>query len=83
MKKSRKVCPPTLTLTKPAQVVITYTNNSTHELLKEGFDRSPMFNGRIKSVGPRYCPSVEDKINEVPDKERHQIFVEPGRLEHG
>ena len=56
---------------------ITYTNSSTHECLEEGFDRSPMFNGRIKSVGPRYCPSIEDKITRFRDKERHQIFVEP------
>ena len=69
--------PSTPTLTKQRSCYITYTNNLTHELLKEGFDRSPMFNGRIKSVGPRYCPSVEDKINRFPEKERHQIFVEP------
>ena len=56
---------------------MTYTNPVTHDLLREGFDRSPMFNGRIKSVGPRYCPSVEDKINRFAEKERHQIFVEP------
>ena len=56
---------------------ITYTNSYTHECLEEGFDRSPMFNGRIKSVGPRYCPSIEDKITRFKDKERHQIFVEP------
>ena len=56
---------------------ITYTNSYTHECLEEGFDRSPMFNGRIKSVGPRYCPSIEDKITRFRDKERHQIFVEP------
>jgi tRNA uridine 5-carboxymethylaminomethyl modification enzyme len=56
---------------------MTYTNPTVHEYLKEGFDRSPMFNGRIKSVGPRYCPSVEDKINRFADKDRHQIFVEP------
>lgn len=56
---------------------ITYTNTTTHELLKEGFDRSPMFNGSIKSIGPRYCPSVEDKINRFADKERHQLFIEP------
>ena len=55
----------------------TYTNLKTHDLLREGFDRSPMFNGRIKSVGPRYCPSVEDKINRFSEKDRHQIFVEP------
>lgn len=56
---------------------ITYTNPETHELLKEGFDRSPMFNGAIKSAGPRYCPSIEDKISRFADRERHQIFVEP------
>ncbi|MGN6647247.1 MAG: tRNA uridine-5-carboxymethylaminomethyl(34) synthesis enzyme MnmG [Cytophaga sp.] len=56
---------------------ITYTNQAVHETLKEGFDRSPMFTGRIKGLGPRYCPSVEDKINRFADKERHQIFVEP------
>jgi len=56
---------------------MTYTNLEVHELLKEGFDRSPMFNGRIKSIGPRYCPSIEDKINRFADKDRHQIFVEP------
>jgi tRNA uridine 5-carboxymethylaminomethyl modification enzyme len=56
---------------------MTYTSNEVHSLLKEGFDRSPMFNGRIKSLGPRYCPSIEDKINRFSDKERHQIFVEP------
>lgn len=56
---------------------ITYTNDTTHELLKTGFDRSPMFNGAIKSTGPRYCPSIEDKINRFADRDRHQIFVEP------
>ncbi len=56
---------------------MTYTSPQVHELLKEGFDRSPMFNGRIKSVGPRYCPSIEDKIHRFAEKERHQIFVEP------
>lgn len=56
---------------------ITYTNLNTHDLLKEGFDRSPMFNGAIKSLGPRYCPSIEDKINRFADRDRHQIFVEP------
>ena len=56
---------------------ITYTNISTHEMLRTGFDRSPMFNGSIKSSGPRYCPSIEDKINRFADKDRHQIFVEP------
>ncbi|MBT8274079.1 MAG: tRNA uridine-5-carboxymethylaminomethyl(34) synthesis enzyme MnmG, partial [Bacteroidia bacterium] len=56
---------------------MTYTNLEVHDLLREGFERSPMFNGRIKSIGPRYCPSIEDKINRFADKERHQIFVEP------
>ena len=56
---------------------ITYTNPQTHALLREGFDRSPMFNGAIKSVGPRYCPSIEDKINRFAERDRHQIFVEP------
>ena len=64
-------------LSKQRSCHVTYTNSITHDLLREGFDRSPMFNGRIKSVGPRYCPSVEDKINRFSDKERHQIFVEP------
>ena len=69
--------PSTPTLTKQRSCFITYTNSNTHNLLKEGFDRSPMFNGRIKSVGPRYCPSIEDKINRFAERERHQIFVEP------
>jgi tRNA uridine 5-carboxymethylaminomethyl modification enzyme len=56
---------------------ITYTNTLTHELLRTGFDRSPMFNGAIKSSGPRYCPSIEDKINRFAERDRHQIFVEP------
>ncbi len=56
---------------------ITYTNLETHDLLREGFDRSPMFNGAIKSTGPRYCPSIEDKINRFAERDRHQIFVEP------
>jgi tRNA uridine 5-carboxymethylaminomethyl modification enzyme len=56
---------------------MSYTSTLVHDLLREGFDRSPMFNGRIKSVGPRYCPSIEDKINRFADKERHQLFVEP------
>jgi tRNA uridine 5-carboxymethylaminomethyl modification enzyme len=56
---------------------ITYTNTETHELLRTGFDRSPMFNGAIKSTGPRYCPSIEDKINRFAERDRHQIFVEP------
>lgn len=56
---------------------MTYTSNDVHNILREGFDRSPMFNGRIQSIGPRYCPSIEDKINRFADKERHQLFVEP------
>lgn len=56
---------------------ITHTNPNVHELLKEGFDKSPMFQGRIQGLGPRYCPSIEDKINRFADKDRHQIFVEP------
>lgn len=56
---------------------MTHTNLDVHDILREGFDRSPMFNGRIKSIGPRYCPSIEDKINRFADKESHQIFVEP------
>lgn len=56
---------------------LTYTNESTHAALKVGFDQSPMFTGRIKGVGPRYCPSIEDKINRFADKDRHQIFLEP------
>lgn len=56
---------------------ITYTNEEVHDLLRTGFDRSPMFNGRIKGLGPRYCPSIEDKIERFSDKERHQLFVEP------
>ncbi len=64
-----------LTTQRPCH--ITYTSNETHDLLRTGFDRSPMFNGSIKSLGPRYCPSIEDKINRFADKDRHQIFVEP------
>ena len=56
---------------------ITYTNTAVHETLKKGFDRSPMFCGRIEGTGPRYCPSIEDKINRFADRDRHQIFVEP------
>jgi tRNA uridine 5-carboxymethylaminomethyl modification enzyme len=56
---------------------ITYTNQSVHDILKSGFDRSPMFAGRIDGVGPRYCPSIEDKINRFAERERHQLFVEP------
>lgn len=56
---------------------ITYTSEEVHDLLREGFDKSPMFNGRIQGIGPRYCPSIEDKINRFADKDRHQLFVEP------
>lgn len=64
-------------LTKQRSCWITYTNPEVHDLLREGFDRSPMFNGAIKSTGPRYCPSIEDKINRFASRERHQIFAEP------
>lgn len=67
----------TLPLSVQRPCHITYTSPLTHELLREGFDRSPMFNGAIKSSGPRYCPSIEDKINRFADRDRHQIFVEP------
>ena len=56
---------------------IAYTNTATHEMLRTGFDRSPMFNGAIKSTGPRYCPSIEDKINRFAERDRHQLFIEP------
>ncbi|MEI6816087.1 MAG: tRNA uridine-5-carboxymethylaminomethyl(34) synthesis enzyme MnmG [Bacteroidota bacterium] len=64
-------------LTKQKSCYITHTNSSVHEILKTGFDKSPMYNGRIQGIGPRYCPSIEDKINRFSDKNRHQIFVEP------
>ena len=64
-------------LTKQRSCFITYTNQNVHDVLRTGFDKSPMFTGRIKGLGPRYCPSVEDKINRFADKDRHQIFVEP------
>ncbi len=67
----------TKVLSRQRDCYMTHTSPEVHELLKEGFDRSPMFNGRIKSIGPRYCPSIEDKINRFSDKESHQIFVEP------
>ena len=67
----------TSALNKQRSCHMTYTSAHVHDLLKEGFDRSPMFNGRIKSIGPRYCPSIEDKINRFADKDRHQLFVEP------
>jgi tRNA uridine 5-carboxymethylaminomethyl modification enzyme len=64
-------------LTKQKNCWITYTNKKVHETLETGFDRSPMFNGRIQGLGPRYCPSIEDKINRFAERDRHQIFVEP------
>lgn len=64
-------------LTEQRSCYMSHTSKEVHELLKEGFDRSPMFTGRIKSIGPRYCPSIEDKIDRFASKERHQIFVEP------
>ena len=68
---------PTKALTKQRSCWITYTNKDVHNQLEEGFDQSPMFNGRIKGLGPRYCPSIEDKINRFAERDRHQIFVEP------
>ncbi len=67
----------TVPLTHQRSCHMTYTSLDVHDILRSGFDRSPMFNGRIKSLGPRYCPSIEDKINRFADKERHQLFVEP------
>jgi tRNA uridine 5-carboxymethylaminomethyl modification enzyme len=64
-------------LEKQLSCWITYTNESVHRELEKGFDQSPMFQGRIKGLGPRYCPSIEDKINRFAERERHQIFVEP------
>ena len=64
-------------LTNQRSCQMSYTSPEVHDLLREGFDRSPMFNGRIQSTGPRYCPSIEDKINRFADKDRHQLFVEP------
>ena len=63
--------------TKQLPCYITYTSPEVHDILKTGFEQSPMFNGRIKGLGPRYCPSIEDKINRFADKTRHQIFIEP------
>ncbi len=68
---------PTQKPTKQRSCWITYTNQKVHDILKTGFDRSPMFAGRIDGVGPRYCPSIEDKINRFAERERHQLFVEP------
>ena len=64
-------------ITRQIPCHITYTSTEVHDLLREGFDRSPMFNGRIRGLGPRYCPSIEDKIDRFADKDRHQVFVEP------
>jgi len=64
-------------LKKQHSCFITYTSDEVHDILKEGFDKSPMFTGRIKGVGPRYCPSIEDKIERFSDKNRHQLFIEP------
>jgi len=64
-------------LTEQTPCHVTYTNEKVHDILKTGFDRSPMFNGSIQGLGPRYCPSIEDKINRFSDKDRHQLFVEP------
>lgn len=69
--------PETSPLRKQVSCWITYTNEAVHDELRKGFDQSPMFQGRIKGIGPRYCPSVEDKINRFAERERHQIFVEP------
>ncbi len=70
-----------LPITSPATIQrschITYTNEEVHDILKTGFEKSPMYSGRIKGLGPRYCPSVEDKVSRFADKDRHQIFVEP------
>jgi tRNA uridine 5-carboxymethylaminomethyl modification enzyme len=67
----------TKSLTHKRSCYITYTNDTVHDILREGFDRSPMFNGSIQGLGPRYCPSIEDKINRFAERDRHQIFVEP------
>ncbi|WP_218597889.1 tRNA uridine-5-carboxymethylaminomethyl(34) synthesis enzyme MnmG [Polaribacter sp. NJDZ03] len=69
--------PTTKALVKQRSCWLTYTNLDVHDLLRTGFDRSPMFNGRIKSTGPRYCPSIEDKIDRFATKDRHQMFIEP------
>ncbi|MGW8123413.1 tRNA uridine-5-carboxymethylaminomethyl(34) synthesis enzyme MnmG [Roseivirga echinicomitans] len=69
--------PHTSPLSQQKSCFITYTNPEVHEILETGFDRSPMFNGRIQGLGPRYCPSIEDKINRFSERNRHQIFVEP------
>ncbi len=69
--------PTTTPLTNQRSCYMTYTSEEVHDLLREGFERSPMFNGRIQSVGPRYCPSIEDKIDRFATKNRHQLFIEP------
>jgi len=69
--------PTTKPLAKQRSCYMTYTSQEVHNILRSGFDRSPMFNGRIKSIGPRYCPSIEDKIDRFATKERHQLFIEP------
>lgn len=69
--------PQTKVLDKQRSCYITYTNTSVHEILRTGFDESPMYNGSIQGIGPRYCPSIEDKINRFAERDRHQIFVEP------
>ncbi len=71
---------PTVPIIEQKSCWITYTNENVHEILKEGFDKSPMFQGRIHGVGPRYCPSIEDKIVRFSDRNRHQLFVEPEGL---
>ncbi len=68
---------------KQVKCYLTHTNRLTHDILRTGFDDSPMFTGRIKGVGPRYCPSIEDKINRFSDRPRHQIFLEPETLDGG
>ena len=60
---------------------VTYTNAKTHEIIRNNFHRAPMFIGQIEGIGPRYCPSIEDKVNRFSDKERHQLFLEPQTLE--
>lgn len=69
--------PQTKVLDKQRSCYITYTNTAVHEILRTGFDESPMYNGSIQGIGPRYCPSIEDKINRFAERDRHQIFVEP------
>jgi tRNA uridine 5-carboxymethylaminomethyl modification enzyme len=66
-----------ITAAQQRSCYITYTNTTVHDILKTGFDRSPMFQGRFEGVGPRYCPSIEDKINRLAERDRHQLFVEP------